>query len=186
MIRGCHRSIPHPNLVFPPIDDDDTTTHSSFAFLDNNNRYTGYRAYSGEGFPLCCAKPSRKMRRMQCRTFIHDRPIHIPYEWDFSDTRSIVRDTFLSIILLFNLALSCQLGAIRELHTRHHVRRSDSSSMENTTGGDLCSLVRTLLRRAERTYDSCLSLLVDHEDRSTGIPPLFSLAVANNRGVVLM
>jgi len=106
----------------------------------------------------------------------------MPYEWDLSDTSHIARDTFLSIILLFNLALSCQLGAVHEFHARQPLRRSDKCIQRS----DPYSLVRTLLRRAEHTYGICLALLKHHEEdhSACGIPPLFRLAVANNRGVV--
>jgi len=99
MRHRCNRLIPPlANRGLPS--DDDNTKRSTFAFLDNdpNNGCS----------PL----------HIQQSTFIHHQPLHIPESWDLNGVSQVQRATLLSIILLFNLALSCHLGALCEVREK--------------------------------------------------------------------
>jgi len=167
MIQRCDQ---HPSTASA---DGEHTSHSLFPFFDNN-RYYGSSACGSSRVAACTMSC-----RTQHRIFVHYQPMRIPDEWNMEDTNDASSTTILTIILLFNLALSYQLRAMREAYEKE-LSICDSS----LNISDPYSSVRNLLIRAERIYGLCLSLLKDQHHHSVGTPPLFSLAVANNRGVI--
>jgi hypothetical protein len=106
------------------------------------------------------------------RAFIHHQPIQIPKELNDDEDTSPTSMTLLLIIVLFNLSLSCQLEAVKEVSEK----KTTCSSCHCT---DPYSSVRHLLIRATRLYEMSLSLLNDLSGAT-----IFRLAVANNLGVL--
>jgi hypothetical protein len=101
-------------------------------------------------------------------TFIHHQPISIPSELIDVDS-SHIGMPLLSVIIIFNLSLAHQLLAASKI----------SQKWECRDNCDRYASVRHLLIRAARLYEMSLSLL----DDASGVT-LFSLAVANNLGVL--